>query len=174
MDTNTTYYDLFDSPAGQVIVVQDAEGVRHIDFQQGAVPLALDPKWQRSAAACQETRRQLEEYFNGTRTRFDLPLAPRGTKFQQRVWAELALVPYGETCSYGEMAQRLGQPTASRAVGMANGRNPLSVVLPCHRIIGSSRKLTGYRGGLAIKQQLLELEGFELNNNRILPQKPCV
>ncbi|MEC8427694.1 MAG: methylated-DNA--[protein]-cysteine S-methyltransferase [Pseudomonadota bacterium] len=167
MTPTTTYYDLFDTPAGEMIVVQDAQGVRHIDFQEGAVPLAIDPQWQRDPDFCRRAREQLQDYFDGELTRFDLPLAPRGTEFQQRVWAELAKVPFGETRSYGELAQALKQPTASRAVGMANGRNPLSIVLPCHRVVGSNRKLTGYRGGLAIKTLLLKLEGIPVDGDLI-------
>lgn len=165
MNSSAIYYDLFDTPAGQMIVVQSDRGVHCIDFQQGAKPLSIDPQWQASAKFCQTARRQLQAYFNGTLTRFDLPLAPQGSAFQQRVWAELARVPFGKTCSYAELAKRLGQPGASRAVGMANGRNPLSIVLPCHRIIGGSKKLTGYRGGLTIKRQLLELEGIPVRGD---------
>ena len=105
-----------------------------------------------------EAERQLGEYFAGDRTGFDLPLAPAGTPFQRRVWETLCEIPYGGTISYGELARRIGQPTASRAVGLANGKNPISIVVPCHRVIGSSGKLVGYGGGLARKQTLLELE----------------
>jgi methylated-DNA-[protein]-cysteine S-methyltransferase len=101
---------------------------------------------------------QLEEYFEGKRRAFDLPLAPQGTPFQQRVWRALLDIPYGETISYGELASRIGNKAASRAVGLANGSNPLPIVIPCHRVIGSNGKLTGYGGGLPIKQQLLALE----------------
>lgn len=105
-----------------------------------------------------ETARQLTEYFAGERSTFELPLAAEGTPFQRRVWEELCAIPYGETISYGELARRIGQPTASRAVGLANGRNPISIVVPCHRVIGSSGKLVGYGGGLERKQTLLALE----------------
>jgi methylated-DNA-[protein]-cysteine S-methyltransferase len=105
-----------------------------------------------------EAERQLGEYFAGTRTEFDLPLAMPGTAFQQRVWAGLREIPYGETISYGELARRLGQPNASRAVGLANGRNPISIIVPCHRVVGSTGRLTGYGGGLDRKAHLLGLE----------------
>lgn len=105
-----------------------------------------------------EAKLQLEEYFAGDRREFDLPLAARGTEFQHRVWAELRRIPFGETISYGELATRIGKPTASRAVGAANGRNPLPVVVPCHRVIGSDGRLTGFGGGLPTKQALLDLE----------------
>ncbi|WP_439136175.1 methylated-DNA--[protein]-cysteine S-methyltransferase, partial [Pseudomaricurvus sp.] len=107
-------------------------------------------------------------YFEGELTTFDLPLAPIGTEFQQRVWRALAKVPFGTTITYGEMATQLDQPSASRAVGMANGRNPLSIVLPCHRVVGTSRKLTGYRGGLPIKTFLLNLEGLRIDERGTL------
>ncbi len=101
---------------------------------------------------------QLRDYFAGRRTQFDLPLYPEGTPFQRRVWAALQGIPFGETISYGELADRIGRPTASRAVGLANGRNPISIIVPCHRVIGSDGSLTGYGGGLARKQHLLALE----------------
>jgi len=101
---------------------------------------------------------QLAAYFGGELTEFDLPLAMAGTPFQQRVWQELRHIPFGETVTYGELAQRLGQPTASRAVGLANGKNPVSIVVPCHRVIGTSGSLTGYGGGLPRKRYLLDFE----------------
>ncbi|MFS0773182.1 methylated-DNA--[protein]-cysteine S-methyltransferase [Sphingomonas sp. 1P08PE] len=103
--------------------------------------------------------RQLEEYFAGTRRTFDLPLAPRGTAFQQAVWAALLTIPWGETRSYAAIARAIGRPAAVRAVGAANGRNPLSIVVPCHRVVGSNGTLTGFAGGLAAKALLLEIEG---------------
>ena len=108
--------------------------------------------------ACGTARRQLQEYFEGTRRSFDLRLAPEGTAFQRRVWEELRRIPYGETISYRELAGRIGQPTAMRAVGLANGRNPIAVVVPCHRVIGADGSLTGYGGGLDRKRYLLGLE----------------
>lgn len=105
-----------------------------------------------------QAARQLEEYFAGERTEFDLPIELEGTGFQRTVWADLLKIPYGETISYGELARRIGQPTASRAVGLANGRNPVSIVVPCHRVVGANGSLTGYGGGLPRKQFLLALE----------------
>ena len=107
-----------------------------------------------------ETRRQLTEYFNGKRQQFSLDLDPIGTEFQKQVWAELRKIPFGETISYAELAVRIGNPKASRAVGAANGKNPISIVIPCHRVIGSSGKLTGFAGGLETKSKLLHLEGI--------------
>ena len=109
--------------------------------------------------AFKEPIRQLQAYFAGELENFDLPLGPQGTPFQQKVWNELCRIPYGQTISYGELAKRIGNPNASRAVGLANGSNPIPILIPCHRVIGSSGKLVGYGGGLELKRRLLELEG---------------
>lgn len=161
-------FDTFSTPVGTMIVVQDDEGIRYIDFQDCPTPLTPAHSWKRDSRACQSAREQLLAYFNRELTCFDLPLAPIGTEFQQRVWSVLADVPFGTTITYGDMARQLHQPSASRAVGMANGRNPLSIVLPCHRVVGASRKLTGYRGGLPIKMALLKLEGLDINSQHKL------
>ena len=115
-------------------------------FEQGETPLI------KKAAA------QLREYFDGKRKTFDLPLAPRGTEFQLTVWKALQAIPYGKTCSYGQLADRIGNPRACRAVGMANNRNPITIIIPCHRVIGSNGSLTGYAGGLDLKDKLIMLE----------------
>lgn len=109
-----------------------------------------------------EAERQLTEYFAGRRREFDLPLAPAGTPFQREVWDALRTIPYGRTCSYGDIARAVGRPKACRAVGMANNRNPLPIVIPCHRVVGASGSLTGYGGGLDIKAMLLKLEGIAI------------
>lgn len=116
-----------------------------------------EPEW--NAEALSEVQRQTNEYFAGRRIGFDLPLAPKGTAFQMRVWQELQRIPHGETISYGELATRVGNPKASRAVGAANGQNPISLIIPCHRVIGSDKSLTGYGGGLNVKEALLKHEG---------------
>lgn len=113
---------------------------------------------QEDLAVLVEAKRQLESYFCGTRTQFDLPIAPEGTEFQRRVWTELLHIPYGDTISYGELARRIGNPAAVRAVGLANGRNPISLIVPCHRVIGANGRLTGYGGGIARKEALLTFE----------------
>lgn len=155
-----TYHD-FDTPIGTLRLVGDQDSVDRIDLPNRAAE-PPDAAWRAAngalPAALAEARRQLEEYFAGERQDFDLPLASRGTEFQRRVWDELRRIPFGETISYGELAERIGKPTASRAVGAANGRNPLPVVVPCHRVIGSSGRLVGYGGGLSTKQTLLDLE----------------
>jgi len=116
-----------------------------------------DPRG-RSAEPFKAAADQLDAYFAGALTRFTLPLAPRGSQFQQRVWAALQEIPYGQTQSYGELAGRIGAPGAARAVGLANGKNPIGIVIPCHRVVGSNGNLTGYGGGLDRKKQLLDLE----------------
>jgi methylated-DNA-[protein]-cysteine S-methyltransferase len=120
--------------------------------------MAPKPGWRQSAAPFREVERQLREYFRGKRTAFDLRLHPKGTPFQLAVWKALAEIPYGQTRSYGDVARAVGRPSAVRAVGLANGRNPLPIVVPCHRVIGASGKLVGYGGGLAVKQALLDRE----------------
>lgn len=143
-------------PLGRLQLTANDQGLTAVDFRPPSVSAAsASPA---AAAIVSAARRQLAEYFAGTRRVFDLPLEPSGTPFQREVWAALAEIPYGETTSYGALARRLGRPRAARAVGAANGRNPLAIVLPCHRVIGSNGELTGYAGGLAIKEKLLALE----------------
>lgn len=153
------WFDEFDSPVGKLVVAADATGVRHILFERNRHETAGRIGWQRDREAVAEARDQLLAYFAGTRTTFDLKLAPIGTPFQLKVWNALARIPFAQTCSYGDIARTIGEPKAVRAVGAANGRNPLPIALPCHRVIGSDGSLTGFGGGLPIKQFLLEHEG---------------
>ena len=153
-------YCLLDSPIGPLTLAADDSGLRVVEFPENRHPAKRDASWvQVEHPVLAETRRQLGEYFAGRRRTFDLPLAPRGTPFQLEVWRALAEIPHGQTWSYGRLATHLGRPQAMRAVGAANGRNPLPIVLPCHRVIGASGALTGFGGGLPTKQFLLELEG---------------
>lgn len=149
------------SPVGELTLVADAAGLAAILWENdrpGRVPLG--PLRERADhPVLVETERQLGEYFARDRRRFDVPLSFTGTDFQKRVWAALLTIPFGETRSYGEIATQLGKPSASRAVGAANGRNPISIIAPCHRVIGSGGQLTGFAGGLEAKKYLLELEG---------------
>ena len=177
-------FRFLDTPVGRLLLARDEAGVRQIHFSNGADPrnpvvgadlkvgpyvregsvgadLQVGPSAVRDDAAFEDVVAQLTEYFEGRRRQFDLPLAPQGTPFQQRVWSALLDIPYGETISYGELASRIGQKSASRAVGLANGSNPLPIVIPCHRVIGANGKLTGYGGGLAIKERLLAHERGE-------------
>ncbi|PWK85293.1 methylated-DNA--[protein]-cysteine S-methyltransferase [Fulvimonas soli] len=158
MTDETIHYDELPTPIGRLLLVADAQGLREVWFENGRHRRAPAPSWVRSRAALAFARTQLEEYFAGTRQAFELPLHPVGTPFQLAVWAELARIPYGATVSYAELARRIGQPQAVRAVGAANGRNPLPIVLPCHRVIGSDGSLTGFGGGLPTKRFLLALE----------------
>jgi len=153
-------YQYIDSPVDPLLLAADGQGLRLIEFHTPRHPMARIADWREGDnAILQAVRTQLEEYFAGTRTAFELPLAPDGTTFQKEVWHVLADIPYGQTISYAQLAQRVGKPTAMRAVGAANGRNPLPIVLPCHRVIGADGSLTGFGGGLPTKQFLLELEG---------------
>ncbi len=155
-----SYHD-FDTPIGILRLVGDERHLERVDLPNAATH-APAAAWRETRGglpgALDAAKRQLAEYFDGTRCDFDLPLAPDGTTFQLRVWDELRRIDYGETISYGELARRIGRPTASRAVGAANGRNPLAIVVPCHRVIGADGTLTGYGGGLPVKQALLDLE----------------
>lgn len=152
------HYTTLESPLGPVLVAGDAAGLRYISFLSGTAALEPHATWVRDERPLDEAVRQLRAYFAGELQRFELSLAARGTPFQQRVWRALREIPYGQTISYGELARRIGQPTASRAVGAANGRNPLPIVVPCHRVIGSTGRLTGFAGGLHLKEGLLALE----------------
>jgi methylated-DNA-[protein]-cysteine S-methyltransferase len=157
-DRNRARYAVLDSPIGPLLLVGNDAGLRQVGFQAGPHPLAIDPGWQVDNDFLREAARQIGAYFAGERRAFDLPLAPEGTAFQLAVWMKLREIPYGGTISYGDLARRVGNPKASRAVGAANGRNPLPIVVPCHRVIGSGGQLTGFGGGLPIKAQLLALE----------------
>lgn len=154
----TTYYDEIDSPVGRLRLVADVGGLCGMFFEEESRPTAIEPHWVRAARPLTRAHRQLDEYFAGKRQAFDLALNPHGTPFQLAVWMQLRRIPYATTISYGDLARRVGNPAASRAVGAANGRNPLSIIVPCHRVIGASGSLTGYGGGLPTKEFLLALE----------------
>ena len=154
------YYTELPTMAGLLRIVEENDAIVQIQFEQEQKTVG--------DAALQDTplllgaKRQLEEYFAGLRASFSLPLNPQGTAFQKKVWQQLEAIPYGQTRTYGQIAAAIGQPTASRAVGGANHNNPIAIVIPCHRVIGASGKLTGYAGGLDIKEKLLRLEGVEV------------
>jgi methylated-DNA-[protein]-cysteine S-methyltransferase len=153
-----THFTTFHSPIGELLLVAaNDEALVEIRFpNKCATPL---PDWREGGPLLTRVTRQLDEYFAGTRRTFDLPVAPTGTPFQQAVWQELTRIDYGTTISYGELAARIGRPKAVRAVGAANGKNPIPIVIPCHRVIGKDGHLTGFGGGLPTKQHLLALEG---------------
>jgi methylated-DNA-[protein]-cysteine S-methyltransferase len=151
--THTTLYDTLDSPIGELLLAGDGDALTAVHM--GGTPA---PGWRRDRSALREASDQLQAYFAGDLREFDLALAPRGTPFQRQVWSALREIPYGSTISYAQLAAAVGRPHAARAVGAANGRNPIAVVVPCHRVIGASGALTGYGGGLARKRLLLDLE----------------
>ena len=146
------------SPVGRLLLAGDGRGLRRIHFQDGPHPLTIPKGWDLAEEPFQHAIAQLAAYFAGRLRRFDLTIAPEGTPFQREVWASLLGIPYGETVTYGEITRRLGRPRASRAVGAANGRNPIPIVVPCHRVVGANGALTGFGGGLPIKRLLLDLE----------------
>jgi methylated-DNA-[protein]-cysteine S-methyltransferase len=152
------HYTTLDSPIGPLLVAGDAAALRLLWFVNGRHVAAPDPSWTADARPFREVAAQLNAYFTGTLRAFDLPVEPAGTPFQRRVWRALQDIPYGETESYGALARRLGDARAVRAVGLANGANPISIVIPCHRVIGANGSLVGYGGGLANKRALLDLE----------------
>lgn len=161
------------SPVGRLLLVARSGGLTHVLFLDrpgGSPPEKRRPAGDDTPAAARildEAKRQLGEYFTGGRRVFDLPLAPAGTAFQMAVWRGLREIPFGETRSYGDIARRIGRPKAVRAVGAANGANPISIIVPCHRVIGRDGRLTGFGGGLANKRILLELEGATVVDNRL-------
>lgn len=150
------FHSHVESPIGPLLLLSDGRALMGLYMNERTVP--PDSREDPDAEPFPEVRRQLAEYFAGERRTFDLPLSPRGTTFQRVVWAFLRDIPYGETISYGTLAKRIHSPKACRAVGLANGQNPISIIVPCHRVVGASGKLTGYGGGLPNKAFLLNLE----------------
>lgn len=153
------FHTRIDSPIGPLLLAASDAGLHTIEFAAARHPVKRNGRWREGDhPLLRRAQAQLDEYFAGQRRSFDLPLAPEGTPFQRAVWQALETIDYGQTLSYGQLAERIGRPAASRAVGAANGRNPLPIVVPCHRVIGASGALTGFGGGLPTKQFLLELE----------------
>jgi len=153
----TRVYTTVDSPIGELLLVGDGHALRGL-YMQGGRRKRIDPGWERADAPFATVAEQLEEYFDGRRREFDVPLVLDGPPFQRQAWHALREIPYGETVSYGEQARRIGQPDAARAIGAANGQNPIAVIVPCHRVIGADGSLTGFGGGLERKRLLLDLE----------------
>lgn len=152
------YYCYLETPIGELLLAGEDNALSMIGFPKGKMRRDPEPDWIYNEKPLENARRQLEEYFAGSRKDFDLPVILNGTEFQVAVLKALQEIPYGETVSYGEIARRIGRPRAVRAVGAANGRNPIPIVVPCHRVIGSSGDLTGFGGGLDTKEALLRLE----------------
>jgi len=165
------YFDYYPSPLGKMLLVACDTALTGLHFVDEKYYPGVAADWQHApgAAMIAQARRQLDEYFAGKLTEFDLPVEPAGTTFQQGVWRALQEIPYGTTISYGTLARRIGQPSASRAVGAANGRNPISILIPCHRVIGANGDLTGYAGGMARKDALLRLEAKRVDDFQLAP-----
>lgn len=155
------FYCHFSSPLGCITIVQNGEAITHLHI--GEMPVLSPDAKQQTTPLLQEACRQLSEYFAKTRQTFDLPLAPAGTEFQRKVWGALCTIPYGQTRTYKDMAIAIGCPKGFRAVGLANNKNPIAILIPCHRVIGANGKMVGYAGGLHLKKFLLELEGVPIS-----------
>ena len=156
--TDRWRYDVVNSPLGELLLVSDGDSLVGLHLEKPAGPNALPPAWRHDRGATREVAEQLAGYFAGEVQSFDIPVAPGGTEFQRAVWAALTEIPYGQTASYREVAQAVGRPRATRAVGGANHVNPVAIIVPCHRVVGADGSLTGYGGGLERKALLLELE----------------
>jgi methylated-DNA-[protein]-cysteine S-methyltransferase len=152
-----------ESPVGPLLLAGDERGLRFVSFASSRRAKFPQRDWQEDKAPFAEAIRQLQSYFDGKLRNFDLPLVLEGTEFQLNVWHSLRTIPYGETISYGELARRIGDPKGARAVGLANGCNPIPIIVPCHRVIGSNGDLTGFGGGLPIKRKLLALESKQMS-----------
>lgn len=162
------FYRYYDSPIGRLLLSGDAGGLQQVLMDIDSKPWQIGEHWRAAAHELDEVCKQLDEYFAGRRQRFDLPLAPQGTVFQQAVWQALRGIPFGQTSSYSALAASIARPTAVRAVGAANGANPIAVIIPCHRVIGRDGSLTGYAGGLPRKALLLTLEGAPFAQQKVL------
>jgi methylated-DNA-[protein]-cysteine S-methyltransferase len=152
------FYTTMESPVGPLLLAGDERGLRRVSFENSKRTTPPEPDWKQDGGTFTEVIRQLHAYFCGELKDFDLSLSLEGTEFQLRVWRSLRTIPYGETISYGQLAQRISKPKAVRAVGLANGCNPIPIIIPCHRVIGSDGSLTGFGGGLPNKKKLLALE----------------
>ena len=159
MEMEEIRYRYIKSPIGRLLLAGTQRALLRIEFDSGVGAHGPRPEWRADSSALDGEATQLAEYFAGQRREFDLRLQPIGTDFQQCTWRALQRIPYGATASYGDIARTIGKPKAVRAVGAANGRNPLPIVIPCHRVIGSDGSLTGFGGGTDIKRSLLQLEG---------------
>ncbi len=157
------YYATYESPVGPLLLAGEPNALHRVSFESSKRSTPPGADWKLDKKPFAEVIRQLQAYFRGELKEFDLPLAMEGTEFQLRVWNALRAIPYGETISYAQLAERIGNPKAVRAVGLANGSNPIPIIVPCHRVIGSDGSLTGFGGGLSTKKMLLELENKQLS-----------
>jgi methylated-DNA-[protein]-cysteine S-methyltransferase len=161
-EVNSVRYTWFASPIGRLLLAGSDLGLKLVSFAEGRRARGVDASWREDAAIFTDVMEQLRSYFAGKRIAFDLPLMLEGTEFQKKVWTALQAIPYGETISYKELAERIGKPGAVRAVGAANGANPIPIIIPCHRVLGNDGSLTGFGGGLPLKRKLLQLESRQL------------
>ena len=159
---NRVSYTWFESPVGPLLLAGSDAGLKLVSFEEGRRARAVNPDWREDPVIFAKVIEQLRSYFAGKRTTFELALILEGTEFQKKVWTALQTIPYGETISYKELAERIGNPSAVRAVGAANGANPIPIIIPCHRVIGNDGSLTGFGGGLPLKKKLLQLESRQL------------
>jgi methylated-DNA-[protein]-cysteine S-methyltransferase len=172
-DVQTVHYSRVHSPAGPLLLAATERGLRYLLFDRGKLPKPRsDESWIESPAALQPYVEQLQAYFRGELRGFTCPLDLQGTQFQKKCWEALRHIPYGTTCSYAELAQRVGSPRAFRAVGQANHNNPVAIIIPCHRVIGADGSLTGYGGGMKTKELLLRLEGVSVQGTLKFGMKP--
>ncbi|MBU0808507.1 MAG: methylated-DNA--[protein]-cysteine S-methyltransferase [Gammaproteobacteria bacterium] len=162
------FYRHHDSPIGRLLLASDESGLQQLLMDIDSKPWRIAENWRSATDELDEVCKQLDEYFAGSRQRFELRLAPQGTAFQLAVWQALLRIPFGQTSSYSALATEIERPTAVRAVGAANGANPIAIIIPCHRVIGRDGSLTGYAGGLPRKALLLKLEGAQLPEQRLL------
>ena len=153
-----TYYNLIESPIGQLLVTSDGQSLTGLYMENHNGGRSISPEWKRDPSKFLDVERQLSAYFKGDLGKFELDLRMEGTEFQESVWELLKAIPFGETTSYGQLARKLGAPNASRAVGAAVGKNPISIIVPCHRVLGSGGAITGFAGGIGRKRHLLDLE----------------
>lgn len=162
------FYRYYESPIGRLLLAADESGLQQLLMDIDGKPWRIAEDWRSATDELDEVCKQLDEYFAGSRQRFELRLAPQGTAFQLAVWQALLRIPFGQTSSYSALATEIERPTAVRAVGAANGANPIAIIIPCHRVIGRDGSLTGYAGGLPRKALLLKLEGAQLPEQRLL------
>ena len=160
---SAVFYTTFASPVGRLLLAGNSDGLRLVSFESSKHAAPPQADWRQDQAPFAEVIRQLQAYFRGELREFDVPVALEGTEFQRRVWNALRTIPYGEKISYLQLAERIGNPKAVRAVGLANGSNPIPIIIPCHRVIGSDGSLTGFGGGLFTKKKLLDLESKQLS-----------
>ncbi|WP_282014548.1 methylated-DNA--[protein]-cysteine S-methyltransferase [Marinifilum flexuosum] len=159
------YFDIINTPIGDLLLLASDKGLKKILFEDQFKAFEISSTWEQSTEKLSQAKEQLLAYFNSNLVQFELQLDPDGTVFQKQIWKQLEEIPFGETKSYQDIANAIEKPNACRAIGMANSKNPIPIIIPCHRVIGKNGKLTGYAGGLDIKAKLLQIEGIDLGND---------